>query len=351
MARPSGTRRLQVFGSSEAPERSLLESLVDRVTPPSLDPREILREHLRLDGALVEYLQRHFEPFGFELQPAVARDRYAPIERPHTVAIGERVEVALLQIPSWIVANGNQVGTVDEIRTAFEGKVVRVLSPGSDAPSLALPQMFKDWRKRYEIDARFVPWSYVEEMERGYEVPQVFDLSVERPPGPGQGVAAGTAAPAARTGVFISYSHRDGEWLERLKVHLKPLLAKLRHDRPDLGEVPVWSDTEIEPGERWRQEIEAALASTKVAVLLVSRHFLASDFITRDEVPPLLEAAGKEGLRILWILLDAANWEATPIADFQAALRPIRRLDALDEDDQEEQLKRLSQVIVGCLEE
>jgi hypothetical protein len=45
----------------------------------------------------------------------------------------------------------------------------------------------------------------------------------------------------------------------------------------------------------WREEIKKALASAQVALLMVSADFLASDFVTREELPELFHAAKKEG--------------------------------------------------------
>lgn len=58
-----------------------------------------------------------------------------------------------------------------------------------------------------------------------------------------------------------------------------------------LGEVERWDDTLIDPGSNWREEIKVAIESAKVAILIVSADFLASDFIVNNEIPLKMHCA------------------------------------------------------------
>ncbi|WP_084227301.1 COR domain-containing protein [Nostoc sp. KVJ20] len=127
--------------------------------------------------------------------------------------------------------------------------------------------------------------------------------------------------PVTRNLVFISYSHKDKKWFDDLKIHLEPLIREQN--------LNLWDDTKIKPGAVWRDEIQAALAAAKVAVLLVSPNFLASSFISKNELPPLLEAAKAKGVKILWIPLRASNYKATAIEQYQATYATDRPLNTI----------------------
>jgi hypothetical protein len=140
-----------------------------------------------------------------------------------------------------------------------------------------------------------------------------------------------------RDQVFVSYSHKDVKWLDRLKISLKPSIRA--------GRLVVWDDQQITPSSIWREEIAKALASAKVALLLVSPDFLASDFIADNELSVLLEAARKEGVKILWVAVRHSNYQDTDIERYQGINDPKRPLESLKPADVNKELVRICEVI------
>src|SRR4051794_35303823 len=123
------------------------------------------------------------------------------------------------------------------------------------------------------------------------------------------------------TKVFISYSHLDATWLERLKRHLAPVIRG--------GLLDCWDDTQVQPGDEWVQKVEAALEESQIVVLLISAAFFASDFIHEKELSPLLADAQKKGKRILPLLLSPCRFSRSSLAQFQAVNSPDKPLTTI----------------------
>ena len=144
-----------------------------------------------------------------------------------------------------------------------------------------------------------------------------------------------------RSGIFVSYSHADRDWLARLQIHLAPYV---RGERLDL-----WDDTKIAPGADWAAEIDRALGNARVAVLLVSPEFLASEFVARVELPAILRRVGSD-LTVVWIPIRASAYEATPLKDFQAAHDPGRPLSSLPRHKQDEAMVAITRHIAAAVD-
>jgi hypothetical protein len=108
------------------------------------------------------------------------------------------------------------------------------------------------------------------------------------------------APEAGRPMVFISYSHADEDWKDRLVKQLGALAAT--------GEFEIWDDRRIDAGEKWLAAIQAASQRAGVAVLLVSADYLSSPFITTQEAPALL-ARREAGLRVIPLIVKPCPWK------------------------------------------
>ncbi len=103
--------------------------------------------------------------------------------------------------------------------------------------------------------------------------------------------------------VFISYSHKDEEWKEKLVPHLQAL------EHAGIG-MHVWHDRKIDGGDKWYPEIQEAMTNAAAAILLISSDFLASRFCVQEEVPALLKRQENEGMLLIPVLLRACPWKA-----------------------------------------
>ncbi len=137
--------------------------------------------------------------------------------------------------------------------------------------------------------------------------------------------------------IFISYSHRDRTWFRRVRDYLKSVEG---------DNVDVWSDDDIKPSQRWFDEIQKAVASTDVAVLLVTNNYIISDFIDEHELTPFVEAAARDELDLVWIAIGSCLWELTPLEDFQSVNDPERPLEGMSKAERNRTLTDVARSVL-----
>jgi hypothetical protein len=108
--------------------------------------------------------------------------------------------------------------------------------------------------------------------------------------------------------LFISYSHQNRVWMERLA----PLLNGFQYDnrlrsRPGLQYLHAWHDQELTQGNPWDGEIRDELDTMDVFVPLVSAHFFASRYIQDVELKRAQERFDDGEILVVPILIYDTN--------------------------------------------
>lgn len=144
-----------------------------------------------------------------------------------------------------------------------------------------------------------------------------------------------------RNKVFVSYSLSDKAYLEEIKKHFKPFEKQL----------DFWDNSKILPGQNWQEEIQQAISQTKVIILLLSADFLASDFILSKELPPLLQAAEKDGAVILSLIVRPCLFEVVEALNQYQTMnphnKPVLKMDTVEREELYVNLVRQTQRILA----
>jgi hypothetical protein len=154
--------------------------------------------------------------------------------------------------------------------------------------------------------------------------------------------------PVQRTHVFISYAHaaeQETGWVGRIRTHLQGLSFS--------ANLEWWDDSKLDPGDKWHREIEAAIARSRVAILVLTADFLASKFIREAELPLLLEAADADGATILCVYGSDVHLSgvAKRLAQYQFVNEPNQPLQSLGEAARESVYTRLVKAVEKAMEQ
>lgn len=109
---------------------------------------------------------------------------------------------------------------------------------------------------------------------------------------------------------FISYSHKDEVFLDKLLTHL----ATLRRD----GSIIEWTDEDIRAGSDLNNEISKALKDAGLFIALVSPDYLASNYCYNKEFEYAINRQEEGSLVIVPIIVEDCDWHSTPFGKVKA---------------------------------
>ncbi|OHB66406.1 MAG: hypothetical protein A2Y77_04490 [Planctomycetes bacterium RBG_13_62_9] len=115
-------------------------------------------------------------------------------------------------------------------------------------------------------------------------------------------VAPESQSPRKSIKVFVSYSHKDETWKDRLVAQLRPFVYQ--------GDIVVWDDRRIDTGADWYNAIKKQMDKADIAICLISKYYLGSDFINKEEIPDLKRRRQERGMLVMPLLLSPCTWKA-----------------------------------------
>ena len=108
--------------------------------------------------------------------------------------------------------------------------------------------------------------------------------------------------------IFISYAHEDEKYKDELAKHMSVLVRQ--------GILETWDDRKIDAGDEWDKAIKSKLDQANIILFLVSKNFIASDYINDVEIKNAITRQEKGDARILTIYINHCYFEGSPICEF-----------------------------------
>lgn len=99
--------------------------------------------------------------------------------------------------------------------------------------------------------------------------------------------------------VFLSYSHKDRDFVDKLAKRL------------ETASVAVWYDRNLVPGRPWSEELEEHIREARAVVVVLSPSSANSDYVRKE-----ILCAQDSGKRIIPVMLNATK-TPLPIIDLQ----------------------------------
>jgi TIR domain len=109
--------------------------------------------------------------------------------------------------------------------------------------------------------------------------------------------------------VFCCYARKDQEFLQNLKIHLKPLERE--------GLITIKADIDISPGTEWKTAITHHLELADIILLLISPDFIASDYSFDEEMQRAIARHEQGTARVVPVIIRPTSWHRMPFSKLQ----------------------------------
>jgi hypothetical protein len=109
--------------------------------------------------------------------------------------------------------------------------------------------------------------------------------------------------------LFICYAHANERTVRQLIPSLK-VLAKRKYIAP-------WRDTDLVAGEDWDDAIKDRLSNARIILFMVSRDFLASEYITEQERPLAMRLRNEKKAVVVPVILSPCSWRDEDFAKLE----------------------------------
>lgn len=110
--------------------------------------------------------------------------------------------------------------------------------------------------------------------------------------------------------LFFSYSHKDEDLRNELETHLALLKRQ--------GVISSWHDRRITAGSDLDKQISTELESSQIILLLVSAHFLASDYCYEKEMMRAIDKHNEGSVKVIPVILHPCDWHSAPFGHLRA---------------------------------
>lgn len=126
--------------------------------------------------------------------------------------------------------------------------------------------------------------------------------------------------------IFFSYAYKDEDYRDTLELHLSLLKRQ--------GIVEGWHARKILPGEDFADVIDENLEASNLILMLISPHFIASDYCWEKEMTRALERHEEGTAKVIPIFIRPCDWQTAPFAKIQGLPRNATPVSKWSDEDE-----------------